>query len=459
MSGTHMATLRRLVGRSSLLMAARLAGAGLAFLGNVAIVRYLGADALGLFALCMATASLIAVFLPLGRQATATLFVSEYDAKRRPDRLSGYVSAGRSIIWRMTAAVAAIAAILWFALEGQISREAFIAGAFALVIAPALAFNSFNGGVLTGAHRPFSALLPESLIKPAFILIAAMVSAAFWSGETIYLLLAIVAAGCWITAGTQAMLLRASDAVPCVENEGYEHQRWQKTAWPWMFISLLWDYFIELQLLLAGMIASTTEVAVLHICFRLRMLAGFGMRALYALILPDLYKANANGNSAELAASLSHANTLALLYSVSVCAAVWLFGEFVLGLIDPSFSSAHLALLVMCLTMVARALFGPATAVLAMAGYQFPSLWTLVAGLAISVALCLVLFPMFGLLGIAIAYLAANSMIAAVQWNLAFRLTGIDSSVFACFRREHGECRGDVSGLPGEMPRIAIGKI
>ena len=74
------------------------------------------------------------------RPATATLFVSEYRAKEQPDQVAGYITAGQSIIWRMTAVLVLIAALLWFALEGQISRETLIAGAFAIAIAPALAF-------------------------------------------------------------------------------------------------------------------------------------------------------------------------------------------------------------------------------------------------------------------------------------------------------------------------------
>ncbi len=428
-------SIGRLLGRSSVLMAARFAGAGLAFAGNIAIARFLGADALGVFALCMAVASLIAVILPLGRQATATLFVSEYIANVHHGLLKGYLRNGYAIIWRMTAAAIGAGTVGVMALMGQVTFSTLLTVAFALAMAPALAFISFNGGVLTGARRQFSAFLPESLLKPAFILLAVFVSALAMKKEGSALLLGIICAGCWITAGTQVWLMRSSEIVPGGVDEDHDASRWTRTGWPWMFISLLWDYFIELHLLLAGLIATTAEIAVLHICFRLRVLAGFGMRALYALVLPDLYGANAREDRAALFSSLSRANALALGYAVSVCLGVWFVGEFALGLVDDSFKSAHGALMVMCMTMVARAVFGPATAVLAMKDHQLPSLYSLTGGLIVSVVLSLILFPLYGIMGIAIAYLAATSLISVVQWQLAWRLTGIDCSLFAKLRR------------------------
>jgi O-antigen/teichoic acid export membrane protein len=301
--------------------------------------------------------------------------------------------------------------------------------------------------VLTGVRRQFSAMLPESLLKPSCVLLAVLVSVIALKSQATVLLLGIICAGFWLTAGFQAWLMYSTPVAPTSGDECDESGRWRTTGWPWMFITLIWDYFIELHLLLAAAAATTAEVAVLHICFRLRVLAGFGTRALYALVLPDLYGANAAGNEREVRASLARANALALAYAIAVCAGVWLIGGFVLGLVGDSFSDAHTALIVMCLTIVVRAIFGPATAVLSMKGIQLPSLWTLIAGLVISMVLSLVLLPPLGVLGIAIAYLIANSAIAVCQWHLALRMTGIDVSIFAGLWRA-----GPVAGTPERSP-------
>ncbi|CAN0494744.1 unnamed protein product, partial [Discosporangium mesarthrocarpum] len=255
----------------------------------------------------------------------------------------------------MSAVVLAVVGVGALSFMGQLTTSTVLTALFAVAMAPALAFISFNGGVLTGAHRQFSASLPESLLKPAFILLAVLVTALAWNKQGSPVLLGIICAGCWITAATQHWLMRSQQLVPGEVEEDHDAPRWARTGWPWMFISLLWDYFIELHLLLAGLIATTAEIAVLHICFRLRVLAGFGMRALYALVLPDLYGANAREDRATLFSSLSRANALALSYAVVVCLGVWFAGEFALGLVDNSFKTAHGALVLMCLTMVARA--------------------------------------------------------------------------------------------------------
>ncbi len=424
-------SLSRLIRRSSILMAARFAGAALAFAGNVAIARFMGADALGVFAIFMAAASLIAVVLPLGTQATATLFVSEYMAVGREKLVRGYLRFGRNTICRTLAAVLLGAGVLAAAFWDRIPEQTLLTGLFAVAAAPALAIISFSGGVLAGARRQFSAFLPDSLLKPALVLLAVLISTLVWKDGDPLVLLGLVCAGCWLTAAFQACLLWSyRKGLPGTGAES-DPRRWRITAWPWTFITLLWDYFIELHLLLAGLLATSAEIAALHICFRLRVLAGFGMRALYAFVIPDLYGAHAAGNEAALRADLKRANRLACAYAVAVCTGVWFVGEFALGIVDESFRAEHLALFVMCLTMVARAVFGPAMAVLAMAGHQLPALWTLAGGLALSLLVAVPLFPVLGLTGIALGYLIANTLIAAVQWWLAFRLTGINCSVFA----------------------------
>ena len=78
---------------------------------------------------------------------------------------------------------------------------------------------------------------------------------------------------------------------------------------------------------------------------------------------------------------------------------------------------------------MSRALFGPAPAILAMKGHQLPTVWSLVGGLLVSVTLCLLLFPIYGITGIAIAYTTANTLVSILQWRLVKHLTGLDSSI------------------------------
>ena len=61
-----MSLRNRLLSQSTVIFGARLFGAGLTFLVQVAIARFLGGQALGEYILVMAAVNIIAVVMPLG---------------------------------------------------------------------------------------------------------------------------------------------------------------------------------------------------------------------------------------------------------------------------------------------------------------------------------------------------------------------------------------------------------
>ena len=60
-----MSLLQRLLSQSTVIFGARLFGAGLTFLVQVAIARFFGGQALGDYILVMATVNIVAVVMPL----------------------------------------------------------------------------------------------------------------------------------------------------------------------------------------------------------------------------------------------------------------------------------------------------------------------------------------------------------------------------------------------------------
>ena len=67
-----MSLRQRLLSQSTVIFGSRLFGAGLTFLVQVAIARFLGADVLGEYLLVMAAVNIIAVVMPLGFETTGT---------------------------------------------------------------------------------------------------------------------------------------------------------------------------------------------------------------------------------------------------------------------------------------------------------------------------------------------------------------------------------------------------
>jgi O-antigen/teichoic acid export membrane protein len=282
----------------------------------------------------------------------------------------------------------------------------------------------------------------------------------------VFLLLIVLAivAGLSLDASRLLALFAISAAVACllsyvfIRKTGFiakdvveetETKRWRAASYPWIITSLVWDLFIELHIILTSFLAAPAQVAILHIAFRFRVLAGFGMRSLYALFLPRIIALNVQEKPAELNSQLQLANLLAFIYASGVMVFFILFSPLLLGLFGQEFEQGWLLLPIVSSTILVRAIFGPAPAILSMTGHQRPSVIVMLASLGFSLATSLALYPLWGIHGIAASYAVANFLGSVVLWLWAKKLTGIDSSLFSLIGTQNpvSHFRNLVSGL------------
>ncbi len=87
---------------------------------------------------------------------------------------------------------------------------------------------------------------------------------------------------------------------------------------------------------------------------------------------------------------------------------VILFGERIFAVFGPEFTGATVPLVILMACQVLRATFGPSVALLTMVGAQKENAALAVAGLAILAIANVVLVPLYGVLGAAIAVVIAT---------------------------------------------------
>ncbi len=431
-------SLSKLLARSSVLMAARLVGGGIAFGTNLLIARHFGAETLGLVALAMAFVSLLALAVSLGRPAVGMMFISEYLEQKKLKDIRGFIVVGyRTIAFMSVIIIVAFLAFSPFA-DQFVHGDQILAAAFACLMAPAFAIINFNGGILTGYRRQLLALMPDLVLKPVLILIAVVAFSQVTSVTSPHVLLAGFCLALWLTAGFQALIIRKQRVFPHERANVSDAKRWRKKAAPWIAIILLSDYVVELHLLAAGLIVGPAEVAILHVCFRLRMLASFGMRALYSFVMPDFYAAHSKGDRAQMGQTMTRGNALALGYTLCVCAGMAVLGPWLLGLFGDDFAAGYWTLIIVALTMIPRAIFGPATAVMAAAGEQRSMIIVLVMGVAVSMLFCIATFQTLGMNSIALGYAVSITFVSVAQWWRTLRETGVDCSIFSALTMNRG---------------------
>ncbi|MBE0579434.1 polysaccharide biosynthesis C-terminal domain-containing protein [Devosia sp.] len=431
-----MSLFRRLASQSGIIFGARLAGAGLIFLVQALIARLWGPELLGEYLIVIATVNLIAVVMPLGFHTVGTYFAAEYRAKGERRQFMSFMTRSYGHV------VAVLVLVLLggpplLTLMGQ--GETGLAQHFIPValFAFATAMVYVNGALLIGLKRPFAGFFADTMFRPLIVIAAFLTTMSFavptegftamlWVVAVGYVIIALVQFGFVVTS-----LNRIADTVPLRPSEAV---RWWRFALPWVLISLATDFFFDIDLLLLSHALSREELAIFGVCTRLFSLISFGVAAVYAVTMPDMFESEANADREAFKRKVGDANFVASIISVVLFGGMAAVAPLLLMLFGPSFSAGAGPLAVLCLALVVRSVMGPAALVLSIHDRPYASLPFVAAGIGSLVVCNWLLVPMFGLMGAALAALTAITIWSVSLWWMVLRTAGMDVSILQWFR-------------------------
>jgi len=426
-----MSLRQRLVSQSSVIFGARLFGAGVIFLAQAAIARFWGADILGEYLLIIATVNIVAVVMPLGFETIGTYFAAEYRSKGEGQLLRGFMRRAYGHV-AVTSLVLLVAGYPLARLLGEPGRVLVAHWLPACLMALATAVVYCNSALLVGLKRPFAGFFADTIFRPLLIVLCFALAATAGDAETKFAeLIWLLAIGFAVIAAAQfAWVLRAirqvPDAVPVVGNEP---KRWWRFALPWVVIALATDFFFDIDLLILSHFLDRESLAVFGVCTRVFSLVAFGVSAVYAVTLPEMFERNAAADRLGFIKQIGEANLVACAISVALFAIVVVTGPLLLMLFGPEFQSGVAPLGVLCLALCVRSLFGPAALVLSIHDRPYATLPAIGLGMGVLVGANILLVPAHGLMGAAVAALAAQTFWSAAMWLTAKRLAGIDVSI------------------------------
>lgn len=422
----------RLLSQSTVIFGARLFGAGLIFLAQAAIARFWGATVLGEYLLLVAAVNIMAMVMPLGFHAVGTYFAAEYRARGQTGHLGRFVRRAYLQIGGMAVLVATLAGVGSQHLGADFEFAATLWLPLA-VMAAATALIFLNSAVLVGLKRPFAGFFADGLFRPVLIVLALMLILLFGGGAPgLDTLVWTLSAGYSAIAVVQvALVIRSIRAMP--EGEVVpmaEAGRWWKLAMPWMLIAFATDFLFDFDLLLLSSLMDKHTLAIFGVCTRIFALAAFGVTAVYAVSLPDMFESEANSDREAFHRKVGDANLVAAGLAAVMFIGVAIVGPFVLLLFGSEFAAGAGPLSVLCLVLVVRAAFGPASLVLSIHDRPWASLPAIIGSIGVLVAANFVLVPMLGLMGAALSALLAISIWSATLWLVARKTVGIDVSIF-----------------------------
>jgi O-antigen/teichoic acid export membrane protein len=431
-----MSLHRRLASQSSIIFGARLSGAGLIFLVQALIARLWGPELLGEYLIVIATVNLVAVVMPLGFHTVGTYFAAEYRAKGDRHQFISFMTRSYGHVL-VSLVVVLLGGPLLLGLLGQ--GGSVLAQHFVPVIlfAFATAMVYVNSALLIGLKRPFAGFFADTMFRPLIVIAAFLATMSFTvHSEAFSVMLWAVAAGYVAIALVQfGFVIRSLDRIPeTVQPRPTEAARWWRFALPWVLISLATDFFFDIDLLLLSHSLSREELAIFGVCTRLFSLISFGVAAVYAVTMPDMFESEANADRAAFKRKVGDANFVASIISVVLFAGMAAVAPFLLTLFGPSFAAGAAPLAVLCLALVVRSVMGPAALVLSIHDRPYASLPFVAAGIGSLVVCNWLMVPAFGLMGAALSALIAITIWSVSLWWMVLRTAHMDVSILQWFR-------------------------
>lgn len=444
-----MSLKTRLASQSSIIFAMRLFGAGMIVLVQAAIARLWGGDVLGEYLLIMAVINLVAMFMPLGFQTVGTYFAAEYCANGQGKLLwrfmlrayvhvllvalslglIGFVASTQFKLMDISQWVGWIPQNLMLSVAQYWMQGSLLAGAIAVVFV--------NGAVLVGLKRPYAGFFADGLFRPMLVVLAFVIAVVLANEDQ------RLGTMLWIFGSTYGLVAlahfffvvaRVKDFPSDKSSERKESKRWWRFALPWVLIDLATLYFFDIDLImLAGMMDRET-LAIFGICTRMFSLMAFGVTAVYAVSLPDMFEAAAKSDRSEFYRKVGDANFVAVGLSLVLFVGTLIAGPFVLMIFGPAFLAGTIPLALLSLTLVVRSAFGPAALVLSIHDRPWASIPSIGAGMGMLVVGNMLLVPLWGLTGAALAAFASFSIWSALMWWTALINTKIDVSVLPRLR-------------------------
>lgn len=409
----------------------RLANRILVFLLGVVLARLLGPEQYSAYVFAISTISLLSIPVVAGVPTLIVKEVARNHVLEKWGAIKALLIVSNLYVFIASAIIIAITT-LWMVYGGQEASPEFVSNLqWAVWLIPLLAFTSVRSATIRGFRRVVAAELPE-LLKPVSLLL--LISIAIQLGVAITTLVVIQM---YLLAIAVCVLIgwviqsRVTPTSIFQSRPIYDFHSWVVAA-PLFLFSALNMAQSQVSIIVLGSLGPTDSPGLYRIADQGAVLVMFGLGVVNAKLGPNISRLFHSGQMEELQRVVTIGARVMFAVAAFVTLVFLLFGR---PLISSVFGAQYLAaypvLLILCVGQLVNTACGSAALVLNMTGLESTSVKALGVALALNVLLNLVLVPLYGQIGAAVA-----SSISLGLWNLVLvvavrKKTGIATSAFA----------------------------
>lgn len=387
--------------------------------------RYLGPAEFGMYSYAMAIISMATVPAVAGIPNLVVREISRLHFSKEWALLAGVIKWSRAYVLLLSVVIALLMGLSLQLLnfEDPVTGLLFLA----IVLIPLRGGIAQQSAVLSGFNQPVLAQLPPQIFAPVVTLVA--LSFLVISGEHltgIKLVFIMIFASCVsITAGR--LILKKVVGVSLNKHKAeYSIRVWQSSLLPFSIMAFVTASNNELASVLLGWLSGSEPVGYFKVAIQAMTLVTLGLTSVNAVIMPRVARLYKKGDIESTQKLLTRSVRLSAVVSLPAILLLVVFGESLISfLFGPEYLDAYPLLVVLCAGQVVNVLAGSVGLVLNMTGNEKRALRSLFIALIVQLLLLMILIPVHGSLGAAIAM-----SVGLIFWNLLMaidvkRITGL----------------------------------
>jgi len=439
--------------------AVRVASAGLLYLMQVAMARWMGTFEYGLYVFVWTWVLILGGLSPLGLNLIVIRLMPEYAEKRQTRELAALNLGAPLVAFTIGTAVAAMGLALLSLLQDMVSSHYLIPLMLGLVCVPLYALGDVLDGMGRGRAWMALALVPPYILRPLIILGTMLAANVLGFEMTAVTATGAAIVGTWVSAMLQLALISRQIIKADAENRvsGGEDVRaesagarsvlrqaggsfvtawtnfgvWVKLSAPLLVITACELLLQNTDVLIISRYMDPSDVGIYFAAAKTMSLILFVHYAVGSAVANRFSALRARGDEEELKRFVADSVAWTFWPSLLAAVAILTMGHQLLSLFGEQFGEKGFpVMLILVVGFLFRSAMGPADYLLNMLGEQTRCATVLVATACLNVVLNLVLVAQFGLIGAACATSISLSVAALLHYLVVRSRLGFDIAIW-----------------------------
>lgn len=396
------------------------------------IARVLGAESYGIYAYVLVSITLISIPVQFGLPDIVVRETAKAYTEKNYELIKGILRWADIRAIRLSLLLIVTSIFIATQYSSNLSEVQVMAFLIGLSLIPILSLEKLRGAALRGFQKVVIGQLPDQCFRPVFnILFVLLVIIYIPSIE----LNAAHAMSLHVMAATAALLITHlllryfKPPEINVSSAQVESRTWTLSVIPITLTAGATVINSYADIFMLGVFSSAQDVGIYRVAALAATLAAFSLGPMTAMVAPNFAQLHAAGEHQRLQQLVTITSRVTFLISLPVIIIFLIYGsEIIIFIFGVEFKGAYVPLVVLSLGQAVNTGMGPVGLLLTMAGNEKIAMRNVLTAAVFNVLLNLILIPLLGMVGAAIATCITLVLCNILLWISAKRLLGINSS-------------------------------